>query len=1252
MIMLRMYHHMMQRLLARYMLHLKVHEQVSHGKHKTIIQTTDDDQIDSNIIFDDPFVENNSGTTEHDSTAHDEYHEIQMLAYNVQREAENQKRLNDKLKKQKELLQRELETFKDWVKTFESKTIQYSTYKETCDELERELRNDKDTIDRLVKEKDKIQSDFLKVENEKIIIQHETQLEKKDFKEREDRYLDDILDLEEKLSSHDRIVYKIGQSIQTIHMLGKKPNKVYDPFLKAGLGYTNPERLKKAITAQPKMYDADLLHSNKLVIHSPDSEETLEYAEESQNKMRHKMVQINYEKLNALYETFVPQQEFSAEQTYFSIPSTSNNGSKSKDVPSESPSPKMPKESRDIQANLLKRIKILENDFQRSQAQSIAFELKLQHQKEKMACDVSWKAKLSTLHDENMLLKHQVESTVKERENIKLELQRLFNSIKATRAQDQNEINEMIENVNQKTYAYADVRAQYQDLLMIIFELKSKLRMIKKGKNVNTKFDTTETLGKLLCVTPFNKNLANKAKNASNTKVPSDRKSSVKRALFTSPVAAKSKGLRATSVVAKSRFSVAKTPTATNKLVLWIIDSGCSKHMTGNLQLLRNFVEKFMGTVRFRNDHFAAFTGYGDYVQSNLTIFHVYYVEGLRHNLFLVRQFYDGYLEVVFRSNTCYVWNLEGDDLLMGSRDSNLYTISISEMVTSSSVCLMSRATSIKSWLWHRRLSHLNFGTINQLTSHNLVDGLLKFKYNKDHICSACKQGKSKKASLPPKLVPSIKSKLKLLHMDLCGPMQDEAPNIIIDFINQVQRNLKAQILIIRTDNGTEFKNEKLRAFYAKLGIVHQTLIARTPQQNGVVERRNRTLVKAARTMLIFSKAPEFMWAEAIATACFTQNRSIVHTRRNKTLYELIHSRKPNVQYFYVFGSLCYPTNDRDDLRKMKPKADIGIFVSYSESLRGFRIYNCRTKNIMEMIHVKFDELIAMASECNNLEPGMNCVNFNDSLEDSQSIPSTSDLDNLFGPMYEEYYATISQEVSDNSAANTLDNDHTSSSSSIIVEKDDAPQIVSSLEDRVDTEPNFPVLNEVADEFVQEDVVDFDGNMFHNALPTPKYDVAESSSTYQDPSNMHQLHQQHRSIDRWTKNHPLEQVFGDPSKLEAMLDHSWIEYMQDELNQLKRLDVWELVECPVGRNIIKVKWIWKNKTDAKNTVIRNKSRLVAKGYGQEEGIDFEESFAPVARLEAVSIFVAYAAHKNFPIFQMDVKTAFLNGPLKEEVFVQ
>ncbi|GKB73071.1 hypothetical protein Tco_0934483 [Tanacetum coccineum] len=183
----------------------------------------------------------------------------------------------------------------------------------------------------------------------------------------------------------------------------------------------------------------------------------------------------------------------------------------------------------------------------------------------------------------------------------------------------------------------------------------------------------------------------------------------------------------------------------------------------------------------------------------------------------------------------------------------------------------------------------------------------------------------------------------------------------------------------------------------------------------------------------------------------------------------------------------------------------------------------------METIHVKFDELAAMASECNNLEPIMNCMNFNNSSKDSQSIPSKSDLDNLFGPLYEEYYKMSSQEVSTDSAANTTDNDHTSSSSSIVIDQDDALLVVSSSDEQVSTAPNFPVMNDVADEFVQEDVVDFNGNMFHNAPQTLDFEVAESSSTYQDPSNMHQFHQQHRSTNRWTKNHPIEQVICDPS---------------------------------------------------------------------------------------------------------------------------
>ncbi|GKC79474.1 retrovirus-related pol polyprotein from transposon TNT 1-94 [Tanacetum coccineum] len=335
--------------------------------------------------------------------------------------------------------------------------------------------------------------------------------------------------------------------------------------------------------------------------------------------------------------------------------------------------------------------------------------------------------------------------------------------------------------------------------------------------------------------------------------------------------------------------------------------------------------------------------------------------------------------------------------------------------------------------------------------------------------------------------------------------------------------------------------------------------------------------------MLIFSKTPELLWAKAIAIACFTHNRSIVHTRYNKTPYELIRGRKPNVQYFHLFGSLCYPTNDRDDLRKMKPKADI------------------------------------------------------DSSEELKEIPSQQDLDNLFGPLYEEYYTPSPSEVSNNSAANTLDVENTPSPSSIIVVDSDASQMVTSSKEPITQESSSKVLKTHSDEQIQEDIAKLDGNTIMHSFELPEIREAESSSNYQDPSNMHEFHQQHRYTNKWTNNHPIEQVIGDPSKPVQT---------RNRLRTDAELYVWELVPLPEGRLAIKVKWLWKNKTDAENTVIRNKSCLVAKGNSQQEGIDFEESFAPVARLEAVRMFVAYAAQKNFPIYQRDVKTAFLNGPLK------
>nr|GEW29727.1 retrovirus-related Pol polyprotein from transposon TNT 1-94 [Tanacetum cinerariifolium] len=317
----------------------------------------------------------------------------------------------------------------------------------------------------------------------------------------------------------------------------------------------------------------------------------------------------------------------------------------------------------------------------------------------------------------------------------------------------------------------------------------------------------------------------------------------------------------------------------------------CSKHMTGDHSRLMNFVKKFIGTVRFGNDHFGAIMGYGDHVIGDSVISMVYYVEGLGHNLFSVKQFCYSDLEVAFRKHSCYIRDTDGVELIKGSRRSNLYTISVEDMMKSSPMCLLSKASKNKSWLWHRRLNHLNFGTINDLARKDLVRGLPRLKFEKDHPYSACQLGKSQKHTHKPKTENTNLEVLNTLHKDLCGPMRVQTINrkkyilvivddysrfvwvkflrskdetLVIKFLQQIQVGLNKTVRYIRTDNGIEFVNKPLTEYYERISIFHQKTVPMTPQQNDVVERRNRTLVKAARTMLIFSNALMFLWAEAV----------------------------------------------------------------------------------------------------------------------------------------------------------------------------------------------------------------------------------------------------------------------------------------------------------------------------------------------------------------------------------------------------
>ncbi|GKC17610.1 retrovirus-related pol polyprotein from transposon TNT 1-94 [Tanacetum coccineum] len=496
-----------------------------------------------------------------------------------------------------------------------------------------------------------------------------------------------------------------------------------------------------------------------------------------------------------------------------------------------------------------------------------------------------------------------------------------------------------------------------------------------------------------------------------------------------------------------------------------------------------------------RNDHVEKILGYGDYQIGNVTISRVYYIEGLGYNLFSVGQFCDSNLIVAFHQHTCFIRNLEGVDLLTQSRGNNLYTLSLRDMMASSPICLLSKALKTKSWLWHQRLSHLNF------------------------------------------------------------------------------------------DNGTEFVNQTLHEYFEKVGISHETSVAHSLQQNGVIERRNHTLIEVARTMLIYAKALLFLWAEAVAIAYLS--------------------------FFHVFGALCYLTNDSENLGKLQPKADID-----------------------------FDELTFMASKHNSLEPAvheMTPATISSGLVPNPPPstlfvpPSRTDWDLLFQPLFDELLNPPSSV------------DHS------------APKVITLIVEVVAPEPaastGSPSSTTVNQDAPSPNVAQMNNDPFFG-IPITENDFEASSSSNVIPTIMHTATPNSEHITKWTKDYPLDNIIFEPKTYKDALTQScWIEAMQEELNEFERLKVWELIPCLDKVMVITLKWIYKVKLDELGGILKNKALLVARAYRQEEGIDFEESFAPVARLDAIRIFLTFAAHMNLIIYQMDVKMAFLNGILREDGLV-
>nr|GEW84244.1 ribonuclease H-like domain-containing protein [Tanacetum cinerariifolium] len=847
-----------------------------------------------------------------------------------------------------------------------SSSKQIMTLNEEISDLNKQLSKKKSTVSFFLEEKKKLKSDF---------------------KTREDELLDKQIQLEKKIKELDNILVKTGPSIQTIYMLSPKPDSFYHTEQKMALGYQNLFYLKQAQKKQQSLYDGKML----LEKHDPpivhDSEETLQICwrfkslakEADESLAKHKALELEIERL---LRAVVSQDIMSVVQKA-SVVDTTN----------------------------------------------------LQTELERKPPMVGKTYALSKSVTSNSIATPQ-ESKVVKNDKVIAPIMFRINPFKTSR---------------KEKHVPNTVRASARTKPIIVSQppvITKKVVNSDSNGSSSTEVDNTNT------------RRPQPRSNTKNDRVPSTFKSS----------RSKNKEVKVEEqhrnlLLSKNKKHMSSAcnniKLDSHNVISKVVYAMCKQCLisVNHDVCLRNYVngktsrgKKQKANVSIKEKQMK------HQPKGNILITRVYFVEGLGHNLFSVGQFFNLDLKVAFRRNACFVRNLEGFDLLRGDHSTNLYTINFHDMASESPICLMARASSTKSWLWHHHLSHFNFDTINDLAKNDLVSGLPKFKYHKEHLCPSCEQGKSKRASHLPKPVPNYRQRLHLLHMNLCGPMRiasingkryvlvivddysrytwihflrtkDEAPEVIKTFLKRISVLLQSPVIIIRIDNGTEFKNQ----------------------------------------------------------------------------------------------------NDREDIRKLGAKGDIGFFICYSADSCAYKVYNQRTNKIMETMNVSFDELLAMAFEQRRSKPGL------------QSMTSGQIT------MYDGYIG------GQPSAA----------------------------------QRTVPAAQ--AQQFRQAPTTPFEN---------PSTSAAESSSSQNvDPSNMHMFYQPYPHEFQWTKDHPLEQ----------------------------------------------------NKHDEEKTVIQNKSRLVVRGYRQDEGINFEESFAPVARMEAIRVFLAYDAHKSFSVFQMDVKTAFLHGSLKEDV---
>nr|GEW32825.1 hypothetical protein [Tanacetum cinerariifolium] len=637
----------------------------------------------------------------------------------------------------------------------------------------------------------------------------------------------------------------------------------------------------------------------------------------------------------------------------------------------------------------------------------------------------------------------------------------------------------------------------------------------------------------------------------------------------------------------------------------------------------------------------------------------VYFVKELKFNLFSVLQMCDKKNKVLFTYSECLVLSPdfklpdENQVLLRLPRENNMYNVNLKDIVPSRYLtCLFVKATIDESNVWHRRLGHINFKTINKLVKGNLVKGLPTKVFENQNTCVACKKGKQHRASCKTKPVSSVNQPLFRLHMDLFGPTfvkilnkkhyclvitddyrrftwvfffatKDETSPTLKNFITGLENRLSLKVKVIKSDNGTKFKNSDLNQFCGIKGIKREFSVPMTPQQNGIAERKNRTLIEAARTMLADSLLPIPFWAEAVNTACTGPQWLFDIDSLTKTMnYQPIstwNQTNPNASFQDIF--------DADKAGK-EANLQYVLFLMWSTGSSNPQNKEGDTAFAEKEHHAEKPESIVNLSPRRSALSGEKDDMTKKKDKGKSPVECFSEYRDL-NAVFEDFFEDSSNDVSAASPIVPTAGQHYSNSTNPI---SDAGPIVNAAGHNYSNNTN-PIsvagpLNSnsspthgqssLRDTYQPPDMVereDIDYSDHENVGAEVDFNNLETSITV-SPIPTTRIH----------NAYPISQIIEEPKRVhQALKDPSWIKAMQEELLQ--------------------------NKKDERGIVVRNKARLVAQGHTQEEGIDYEEVFALVARIEAIRLFLAYASFMGFMVYQMDVKSAFLYGTIKEEVYV-